>query len=265
MRTKIITDSVKGKNFEMDYCRFGNGKRVMVLLPGISLLPVVPNGEFVAMQYHLFHDDYTVYLFDRKRDFDDNYDVEAMADDTAEAMQLLGIEKACVMGCSQGGMMTLFLAAKYPEMVEKAALCCTAACADDCNAETMQRMLEIAKTGDVQALNHAFFEAIYSEPFREKNAQALKVAEQIGTEEDLPHFIKLANACMNYDARPLLPQIKCDCLVLGSAIDKVIKPEASQRLVDALGCESYIYTEYAHAAFDEAPDFKARVLEFFGK
>ena len=75
--------------------------------------------DAIAKQYRRFHEDYIVYVFDRKRDFDDGYSVEDMAEDTAEAMKRLGLKDACVMGCSQGGMMAQVLAAKHPELVSQ--------------------------------------------------------------------------------------------------------------------------------------------------
>ena len=38
--------------------------------------------------------------------------------------------------------------------------------------------------------------------------------------------------------------------------------EASRELADQLGCELYLYENLGHAAYEEAKDFNARVLEF---
>lgn len=52
----------------------------------------------VADSYKIFKDGFTVYLFDRKKNFGDWYLMEEMATDTAEAMDALGIElaRACL-------------------------------------------------------------------------------------------------------------------------------------------------------------------------
>ena len=49
-----------------------------------------------------------------------------MADDQAAAMQILGIDKASVLGVSQGGMIAQYLAIDHPGMVEKLILAVTA-------------------------------------------------------------------------------------------------------------------------------------------
>ena len=225
-------------------------------------MPVTPMADAIAKQYRRFHEDYIVYVFDRKRDFDDGYSVEDMAEDTAEAMKRLGLKDACVMGCSQGGMMAQVLAAKHPELVSQLVLCSTTSSAADITENTVHEWIKIAKTGDVVALNHAFFTSIYSEAFQKKNAVALSYAEKVGNAEGLARFVKLANACLSFDARPLLDKIKCDCLVVGSSIDKVLGYEPTLELAEALRCNPIIYDQYGHVVFDEAPDLHDHILDF---
>ena len=265
MSANVITGTVEGKGFLMDYFSFGDGTQPFVLLPGVSLLPITPLAELVAKQYRRFHDGYKTYLFDRKHDVVDGYSVEDMADDTAEAMRLLGIKGAYVMGTSQGGMIGQILAAKYPELVAKLVLCCTISSANEVTVNTLSKWVNIAKTGDVYALNMAFFRNIYSDAFLAKNADTLEKVAIVGEADDVRRFIALANACLGFDARPLLGEIKCDCLVVGSEIDKVVGAEPSRRLAERLGCDLIMYGQYGHAAFDEAPDLHDHILDFFGK
>ena len=66
---------------ELNYCRFGNGKKIMVILPGLSLKPLSGNLEPIESAYELFKDDYTVYLFDYRDKQIENMSIEDMADD----------------------------------------------------------------------------------------------------------------------------------------------------------------------------------------
>ncbi len=55
-------------------------------------------------------------------------------------------------------------------------------------------------------------------------------------------------------------------LVLGSKDDQVVGAEASQSMADKLkDCELYMYEGFGHAAYDTAPDYKDRILEFLKK
>ena len=120
MSVPVMT--VSGENFSMDYVTFGSGPRTLVILPGMSLLPVTPNADAVAAAYASFAGTHTVYLFDRKRDVCPGYTVSDMADDTAAAMRSIGISDADVFGASQGGMIAQLIAARRPELVRRLVL-----------------------------------------------------------------------------------------------------------------------------------------------
>ena len=55
----------------------------------------------------------------------ERYSTKKMARDINEAMNVLGIEKADVIGVSLGGMISQHLAADYPEKVENLVLVVT--------------------------------------------------------------------------------------------------------------------------------------------
>lgn len=265
MKIDVTFGSVEGSGFVMDYCSFGNGSKPMVILPGLSMFPVTPMGETVARQFYRFIDDYKVYLFDRKRDINDGYSVENMADDTAEAMKQLGIHDAVVYGASQGGMIAQVLAAKHPELASRLVLCSTAASAGDVSSPVAAQWLELAKAGKVVELNRSFAHNVYSEEFCRKNANTLKMVEKLGGPDDLKRVERLASAVINFDAYPILPLIKCKTLVVGASNDKVLGGDTSPKLAKALGAELLMYDNSSHACFDEEPDLHDRVLEFLRK
>lgn len=255
---------VKTSHFEMDYFSFGEGSRVFVLIPGLSLLPVTPMAKAVAMQYRAFHKEFKMYVFDRKRSISSGYTIEQMAQDTVTAMRAVGITRACIMGCSQGGMIAQCIAASEPAMVEKLVLCSTTARSNDFSRQSIGRWIELAKAGDVVALNQDVFSRVYSQAYYDKYSQSFKVAELLGTDEDLKHFIPLAQACEGFDSRQLLSFIKCPVMVVGSNIDNVLTGEGSRELASILKCDLLMYDNYGHAAYDEAPDLHERILAFVG-
>lgn len=263
MKVEVIIDTIEADGFEMDYCSFGQGNRAMVIIPGLSLTPVTPNARAVARQYKSFADDYCVYLFDRKRNAEMGYTIEQMAADTAKAMKELGIKDACVMGCSQGGMIAQVIAATEPGLVGRLALCSTTACVVEYSKGVFSRWEKLAREGEPVPFNHDVFTHVYSKKYYEQRARAFAMAERVASEKDLNQFIPLVHSLLAFDARHLLKDIKCPVKVIGSAIDEVLTGDCSIALAKSLGCDLYMYSDYGHAAYDEAPDYQDHLHSFF--
>ena len=112
---------------EMDYISFGKGKEVLIILPGLGdgLTTVKGTALPFAMAYREYAANYKVYVFSRKNRLKEGYSTRDMAKDQAEAMEILGISKADIMGVSQGGMIAQYLAIDYPNLVNKLVLAVT--------------------------------------------------------------------------------------------------------------------------------------------
>ena len=76
--------------FEMDCVRFGNGPRPFVILPGLAVQSVLASADAVAAAYKPFTEDFTVWLFDPRKDLPPGYAVRDMSRDTAAAMRFPG-------------------------------------------------------------------------------------------------------------------------------------------------------------------------------
>ena len=132
---------------EMYYVSFGSGKRALIVLPGLSdgLATVKGKALLLAPPYRSFFKEFTVYMFSRKKEMPEGYTIRQMAEDQAAVMKALGIEKASVLGVSQGGMIAQYLAADHPEMVEKLVLAVTAPYANDTVKESVGTWIAMAK------------------------------------------------------------------------------------------------------------------------
>ena len=106
------SSSVKIGNTEMNYISFGSGNKNLVMIPGLgdALKTVKGSAVVFATAYRKFAKDYKVYIFSRKNQIEEGYSTRDMARDEAEAMKMLGITKASVMGVSQGGMIAQYIA-----------------------------------------------------------------------------------------------------------------------------------------------------------
>lgn len=262
--SETYVGAVKTDAFEMEYIRFGGGKKNCVIIPGMSMKSVIPSAGAVAVQYRIFADDYTVYLFDRKKDIKKGYTVHNMADDTAAAMKSLGIKNADVIGASQGGMIAECIAVRYPELVHKLALCSTLARHNSVSEATFAKWIELSEAGDAAPLNRDVYARVYSREYRDRFALAFASLEKSGTPEEVARFGVLAEACRSFDIYSELSKIKCPILAVGSENDEVLSPIGTREIAEKTGCRM-IMLDSSHAAYDEIKDYPKMLLDFFAE
>lgn len=259
---KVVTDRM-----EMNYFRFGSGEKIMVILPGLSVQSVMGSADAVAEAYSCFADDFTVYLFDRREDLPDIYSIEDMAEDTIEAMKALGLDDVYLFGASQGGMIALSIAIKAPSLVCRLALGSTCASAEDIQTGVLTEWIDLASSGDREALQLAFGRALYPEEVYSAYEDVFREMAKGITDGDLERFVILAKGIGGFDVTGELNKISCPVLAIGSNDDMVLGPEGTLRIAQILKDKKdfslYMYDGYGHASFDTAPDYKERLMEFF--
>ena len=82
---------------------------------------------------------------------------------------------------------------------------------------------------------------------------------------DCDHFVLGLESLLKHDCRDSLKEIKCPTMVVGPDGDKVLGKGASPYLSSLIpNSVLYMYEGYNHAVYDEAPDYKKRVYDFFG-
>ena len=265
MSMTIEKASVAG--FEMNYFRFGMGEKTMVILPGLSIQSVMGSAQAVADEYAVMKDDFTVYLFDRRAQLPEKYSIHDMAEDTVLAIKAVGLEDICLFGASQGGMMALDIAINHPELVSRLALGSTTPDAKTADGGALNKWLSLARAGDRAGLYVEFGRAIYPDAIFEKFCGALASAGAKVTDEELARFVKLAEATEEFNVTERLPEIRCPVLALGSADDRVLGADSTQKIIEKLGdrpdFSCHIYEGFGHAAFDTAPDYQDRLYNFF--
>ena len=254
---------LKTDSFSMKYFKFGTGEKTAVIIPGLSLKSVTESAASVESAYRAMKNDYTVYVFDRRMDCAEPYTVEDMADDMAAAFDALGIRGAYVFGASQGGMIGLTLAIKCPDLVSKLAVSSTAARMTADNQGVVLEWVRLAEEGDADGLIDSFINKVYTKGFAEKYGAIIKQMLGDVSDAELNRFIVTAKACKGFDIYDRLADIKCPVLVIGARYDMVLGAESSVELAEKAKAELYIYEDYGHAVYDEAPDHLSRLMSFF--
>ena len=263
MAVKIET--VNTDKFKMKYFKFGSVEQTAVVIPGLSLKSVTESANGIANVFKAMGDKYTVYFFDRRTDCGEDYNVDDMADDTARAFDILGINGAYVYGVSQGGMIAQLIALKRPDLVKKLALASTTSRITEENSAVIEKWADLAAEKKVLELINCFIEAVYSNEFAEKFGELIRQMLIGVNAGELHRFEIYARACNGFDVYNELGKISCPVFAAGAEGDKVFGCEPIAELAKKTNARLYIYKNYSHAVYDEAPDFIERVVEFFDK
>lgn len=255
-------------NIEDSYChviKFGKGKRTLLILPGVALCGFEGQGEVIVKSYEIFANDFTCYLINYRAKVHEGFSFEDVCEDIYNVCVELDIEHAYVYGVSMGGMIGQYLAQKNVGYIDKLCVCSSMCKITPRMKEVGNIWYELAKKHDVVGLNNNFFNVCYSKKYLKPLEAMLPELVKKGTAEDCDRFAILVESILKFDIKCIIKGIKNDVLVLGDTNDSVIGPEGSYEIAETLGCEIHMYDKYSHAVYDECPDIKNRVYNFFMK
>ena len=205
----IKIETVTTNSFSMNYFRFGNGKNTLVILPGLSVQSVMGSAKAVAGAYRCLTDDFTIWLFDRRNELPASYSVRDMARDMTVVLRVLGLDKVCVFGASQGGMIAMDMAISSPELLRKLVLVSTSARITDEKFRAIEEWTALAEAGKKKELYLAFGEAIYPKGLFESSKELLTAVSETVTDEELERFVILARGVKSHNVYDELEKIAC--------------------------------------------------------
>ncbi len=258
-------DRITIDNTDIDYIVFGNGKKNLLMIPGLGDGLKTAKGMALpfAWMYRRLAKDYRVYVISRRNVMPKGFTTRDMAKDIAVVLQKLGVEQTSVIGVSQGGMIAQYLAIDFPDLIEKLILTVTLARQNDTVQKVISNWMDMAKCGDYKSLMIDTAEKYYSENYLKKNRWVYPLMGNIGKPKSFERFLIMAQACIEHDAFDELVQITCPTLILGGKKDQIVTGEASIEISTQIpGSEIYMYEEFGHGAYEEAKDFLDRIMEF---
>ena len=249
----------------VDYIRFGSGQKTLVMIPGVGdgLKTVKGMALPFAFLYRSLAEKFTVYVFSRRRILSPDMTTRDMAEDLNSAMDALGLSRVSLVGVSQGGMISQWLAVDHPEKVEKLVLTVTLSRPNAVVKDVIDRWIRMSDHGDYKGIMLDTAERSYSEK-RLKQARAeYRLLGSIGKPKSFERFRIQAASCATHDTYDLLDRISCPTLVIGGKDDKIVTGQASEEMAERIpDCRLYMYDGLGHGLYEEAPDFLKRVSEF---
>lgn len=265
MGRNITNGSVAVGDTLMYYASFGSGSKKLIVIPGLSdgLATVKGKALLLAPPYKRFFDEFTVYMFSRKEQMPEGYSIRDMAHDQVNAMNRLGIDKAIILGVSQGGMIAQYIAIDDPQVVDKLILTVTAPYANDTAKDGVGRWMEMARNGDHTSLMVDTAERMYSEAYLKKNRKYFPLVARFTKPKSYDRFFRNAEAILRFDARDELKKIQCPTLIIAGDDDMTVGTDAAYELnIGIDGSELYVYEGLGHMIHEEARDFYDRVFDY---
>jgi len=217
--------------------------------------------------------DFRVIVFDnrdagRTRGPAHPYSIRDMAEDTVGLMDALGLEKACILGLSMGGMIAQELALGHPERVERLVLGCTTPGLKRGvpPAPGVMRLLAVESRG--HSLRHALALAgatvaiswLLTHLHLVPRLWRMTLLHPTSPEG----YLRQLQAISEFDVSDRLPTLRVPTLVLHGTLDVLLPPENGRLLAELIpGARLVLFKGAAHGLNLERPrQFIREVREF---
>lgn len=259
----VVTDE-----FSANYIKFGNGKKNLIMIPGVGdgLKTVKGLAVPFSILYKKYSKDYTVYSFSRRNKIPEKFSIRDMTDDLIKCMDKLGIENADIIGVSQGGMIGQTLAINYPDRIGKLVLVVTTPKATDILKESVTGWLDMAYNNDYKGIMIDTAIRSYTGKYIEKGKKIFSLLSNISKPKSFDRFITMAKSCLEFDVSKDIKKIKTPTFIIGGSDDLVLGIEGSKLLNKGIkNSELYIYEGYSHGLYEQAKDFNDIVLKYLKK
>ena len=249
----------------MDYVTFGKGKQPLVIIPGLGdgLQTVKGKAQLFSLSYRLLAKHYKIYVFSRINELRQDYTTRDMAADVAEAMETLNLDAAYVMGISQGGMIAQWLAADFPERVQRLILAMTTAKPGQLARDRIEHWQKLSQSGNFKHLMLDIAQHSYTQKSYQKWRLLYNIMGRLGRIKDEKRISIQSQSCLTHDSLEVLKEIHCPTLVLGALEDDVIGVKGSKELAKGIsGCQLLIFKHSGHALYEENKAFQEAVCGF---
>jgi pimeloyl-ACP methyl ester carboxylesterase len=197
------------------------------------------------------------------------YSTEALADDVADFMEVMRIEKAHFFGLSLGAAVGMWVAAKYPQKVRSLSLHGTWTKTDpylrtvvegwQITAQALDNVAEMVIRG---IFPWCFTPELYST--RPEYIQSLSDFVRSRPAQSLESFLQQSNAVLDHDIEAQLGRIEAPTQITLGRYDML----ASTRFADRIDreirhCEVFVFEGCAHAPlYEKVEEFNRKTLEF---
>ncbi|MFH1350418.1 MAG: alpha/beta fold hydrolase [Pseudomonadota bacterium] len=263
---------VKVKDIEMAYRIEGSGEPV-ILIGGFTMVKESWEPQVVELAKH-----FRVITFDNRgvgetTVSNEPFTIADMAFDTVGLMDVLGIDSAHIFGVSMGGLIAQVIALDHPGRAKKIVLGCTTHGGRHAVQPEKEVMKVLNKASDptipVEEAIRMRLPILFSERFIREQPERLEEYVRFS----MQHWPTPEGAAGQFGAlsvfnvKKRLGEIRCPVLVITGSEDRMMPPENSKLLAEAItGAELHMVDGAGHTFFFERPlEVNKVLMDFFSK
>ncbi len=200
---------------------------------------------------------------------DKAFNISDLADDLAELLDFLGMNKAHILGHSMGGIIAQDFAARYLEKINRLILLHTRIQNTFVTQRFWEGLIHLRKKYNIPQQELVELGAFWSfSPTFLANAENIKMLKEWAAAYAYPQSVEnfelQANALKMFDGRPLTPKLSMPTLIVSGSEDILTPAQAMRDLAGTLPQTIYVEQKGgAHCSTIEAPEWLAKELYGF--
>lgn len=184
--------------------------------------------------------------------------LQGLAEGVIDVLDELGLERVHVAGVSLGGMVGMWLAARYPERVGRLALVCTSAWLPP--AEYWMERADVVGQQGLSAIWERVRRVWVSDGLAERDPALVARLEKMFLGMDAGDYVKMCRAIAGMDLRGELGRISAPTVVVSGVHDPATPPEHGQVIAEGIAGARLELIDAAHLATVEQPGRIVQVL-----
>ncbi|MBU4316592.1 MAG: alpha/beta hydrolase [Proteobacteria bacterium] len=199
--------------------------------------------------------------------------MDLFAEDIRGLLDVLKVQKACILGYSMGGRIGLQFALKYPEKVAGLVFANSGIAGvgyqmpEEQMKEMMARreqMMELYQSKDIERISDSMAERSMTPGIREKNPNLFKTYKAVKLQNNPEHYFAIMQAMGAAAANPPdLSKIKCPVLIIAGDQDAFMSMDVTLFMAKTIDRALLKVFPTGHASAIEVPEaFNQTVLDF---
>lgn len=194
------------------------------------------------------------------------YSIRQFADDWRGALDTLEVQRACLVGFSQGGMISMQLAVDQPQRFPTLVLTSTRCKVEASTAEKRVDRIAILRSQGPEASARSSAELVFSKRFISDNPAYIEsfITQRIAFPPDALAAAMAAGLGFNVEGQ--LASYRGPCMVIAGSEDVLTKPEVVRDVAKAVPGSTFVMVEGAgHMIPVEQPSvYYSHLDKFFG-